>query len=313
MSYVRSDLAIEAHENSAKDSAINGINIDEQKFDYGIKISDVKVKTLQAGKVIGKPMGRYITLDASGADISDIKAQKKVVDVLSTQIEELIKDYKDDGVLVVGLGNRSITPDALGPSVCEHVFISRHLKVYMPDLVDAKACEVSAIAPGVLGITGLETFEVIKGIVDKIKPGVVIAIDSLSSRKLSRVSTTYQLTDSGISPGSGIGNKRKAINEKELGVPVVAIGVPMVVYAATIASDLIEQMLLKDNDYDDDQMQEAIKTYMEKIMDVDGGDMIVTPKEIDIIVERCANIIAAAINIVVSNGAEIDEIDKVLH
>ncbi len=313
MNYIRTDLAVEAFQEGVKIDSSNGINIQEEDLDYGIKITDVRVENIQGEKILGKSIGRYITLDTQQVDDNDEQAAEKIVEVLADKIDELVADYKNDGVLVVGLGNRSITPDSLGPSVCDNVLVSRHIKVYSPELIDERISELSAIAPGVLGITGIETVEVIKGVAEKIKPGVIIAIDSLASRKLCRVSTTYQLTDTGISPGSGIGNKRKSINSDELGIPVIAIGVPFVVYAATIASDLIEQTLVAENIYKEEDLEHVVQSTMNKIMNVDGAQMVVTPKEIDIIVERCGNIIAAAINKVVANGVQADMIDRILH
>ena len=201
MNSIRTDLALESGACERKMSNDSGILIHERCFDYGIKITDVCVENESGEKLIGKPVGKYITLDVFDVDFSNDDAAKKAVDVLADEIDGMITDYKKEGILVVGLGNRGITPDALGPNVCDRILVNRHLKEFAPESIDEKADIVSAIAPGVLGITGLETGEVIRGIVDRIKPGVVIEIDSLASRKLSRVSTTYQLTDTGISPG----------------------------------------------------------------------------------------------------------------
>jgi len=313
MDYIRTDLAVEANEAKAKEQEIPGISVQERSENFDILITDVKVENAEGEKAIGKAIGTYITVDSSAIKNRYAKAEEHVIKVLAEEIKKLMQGKEEQGVLVVGLGNRSITPDALGPNVCDKTYISRHMKIFAPDQMDERINEVSAIAPGVLGITGLETGEVIKGIVDKTKPGVVIAIDSLASRKLDRISTTFQLTDSGISPGSGIGNKRKALNEKELGVPVIAMGVPLVVYAATIAGDLIEETVLKEGKENDEQARKMFEKVIEGIMNVNGAEMVVTPKEIDIIVEDCGRVIASAINIAVNDGLSLDDVNKLMH
>jgi len=313
MDYIRTDLALESNEEKAEKSKIPGVTVTERKGSFDVSITDVKIETDEGEKAIGKAKGTYITIDSSAIKNRYAKAEEHVINILADEIKKLMKKRERKGVLVVGLGNRSITPDSLGPSVCDKTYISRHIKVFAPDQADERINEVSAIAPGVLGITGLETGEVIKGIIDKIKPGIVIAIDSLASRKLDRISTTFQLTDSGISPGSGIGNKRKALNETELGVPVIAIGVPLVVYAATIAEDLIEGTVRNEMIENAEDTRKVFEKVIEGIMNVNGAEMVVTPKEIDIIVEDCARVISSAINIAANDGLTLKDVNKLMH
>jgi spore protease len=313
MDYIRTDLALESNEEKAEKSKIPGVTVTERKGSFDVSITDVKIETDEGEKAIGKAKGTYITIDSSAIKNRYAKAEEHVINILADEIKKLMKKRERKGVLVVGLGNRSITPDSLGPSVCDKTYISRHIKVFAPDQADERINEVSAIAPGVLGITGLETGEVIKGIIDKIKPGIVIAIDSLASRKLDRISTTFQLTDSGISPGSGIGNKRKALNETELGVPVIAIGVPLVVYAATIAGDLIEGTVRNEMIENAEDTRKVFEKVIEGIMNVNGAEMVVTPKEIDIIVEDCARVISSAINIAANDGLTLKDVNKLMH
>jgi spore protease len=311
MNYIRTDLAIEANAQHQRGKGIAGVSVKEKKAAQDITITTVKVTTKQGEKTIGKPMGNYVTIEVKNPSQQSAQDKQNLIALLAGELSNMISDYAKDGILVVGLGNRSITPDSLGPAVCDSVFISRHIKTFAPDLLDDKISEVSAIAPGVLGITGLETFDVVKGVVDKIKPGVVIAIDSLASRSLSRISATYQLTDTGISPGSGIGNKRKALDKQQLGVPVVAVGVPLVVYASTIASDLIAQAIKSDNK-SDTEVSDIIASSINKIMNADDGHMMVTPKEIDVIVKDCAKTISGAINLCVTKGVDLSEIDQLI-
>ena len=214
--------------------------------------------------------------------------------------------------MVVGLGNRFITPDALGPNTVDSVEVTRHLFEQMPERVNPTSRSVCALAPGVLGITGIETLEIIRGVVDRVQPGLIIAIDALASRSIRRISTTIQLADTGITPGSGIGNRRMGINEQSLGVPVIAVGVPTVVDAATIANDAIELIMQAVNDavgedsdtmrslgfLNDDNRYEMIRTVLYPSV----GDLIVTPKEVDTIIQDISGVVARGINRAVGNG-----------
>jgi spore protease len=252
---LRTDLAVEAREMVINDrqknihqeedlSKIEGVIIKE-KEENDIKISYVEV-TKEGSKALGKKEGRYLTLEAIGIRQQDTQMQKKVVDILSSELAQFLKQLgitKEASCLVVGLGNWNVTPDALGPIVCENILVTSHLFKLQPENVQEGYRPVSAVAPGVMGLTGIETSDIIYGIVEKTKPDFVIAIDALASRSIQRVNSTIQISDTGIHPGSGVGNKRKELSKETLGIPVVAIGVPTVVDAVSIASDSIDFIL----------------------------------------------------------------------
>lgn len=244
---VRTDLALEAHEMAAEPTGehIKGVKVDSQEKN-GIRVTVMKVEEQEAARTIGKPVGRYLTIEAPGLRRKDTTFQEQVTTAFTREFRKFLQEKgigPDAKVLVVGLGNWNVTPDALGPIVVENILITRHLFELMPEQVDEGYRTVSALAPGVLGITGIETSEIVRGVISQTRPDLVIAIDALASRAIDRVNTTIQITDTGINPGSGVGNKRRPITEDELGVPVIAIGVPTVVDAVTIASDTIDYIL----------------------------------------------------------------------
>lgn len=306
---IRTDLALEIREMVKKglNQEIEGVVVEERhEFDNKIKITRVKIESLKGEAILQKPMGNYITIESEGLREEDFDVHEQTSKILAMEIEKLIDFSSANNILVVGLGNWDVTPDALGPKVASKVLITRHMFEYIPDKLSKGIRSVAAISPGVLGTTGIETSEIIKGIVEKIKPNVVIAIDALASRRLERISTAIQLSDTGINPGSGIGNQRKAINKETLGVPVIAIGVPMVVDAAIIANDAIE--LLIENVKKEADKSAAIYDVLDNIPDEDRfnlikevispyyGNLFVTPKDIDRIVENISTIIADGIN-----------------
>ena len=215
------------------------------------------------------------------------------------KVSEIIKDIshlvKKDTVLVVGLGNDDVTPDALGPRVIENLQITRHLIEYAPQYIKEGTRAVSAIIPGVLGTTGIETSEIVKGIVDRVNPNLVIVIDALASKNMDRISKTIQIADTGIIPGSGVGNSRFAITKETLGVPVIVIGVPTVVGVPTIVDEAINYVI--DKHTDETQKEELKKTnYMKEILENKKFDFMVTPKDIDDIINNLSTLIADSIN-----------------
>lgn len=248
---IRTDLAVEAREmvleqqkQLQQEEEIDGIFIKERSID-GIKISEVIV-TKDGEERLGKKEGRYLTIEVQGIRQQDTELQRKVVDVFAKEFANFLDQlgiHKDASCLIVGLGNWNVTPDALGPIVCENVLITRHLYQLQPEHVEEGYRPVSAIAPGVMGLTGIETSDIIAGVVKESKPDFIIAIDALASRSIERVNSTIQISDTGIHPGSGVGNKRKELSKETLGIPVIAIGVPTVVDAVTIASDTIDFIL----------------------------------------------------------------------
>lgn len=252
---IRTDLAIEAREmvlSQQKDtvgqekdlSQIEGVIIKEKDVD-DIKISLVEV-TEQGAQQLGKKAGRYLTVEVQGIRQQNTEVQQKVEEIFAKEFAYFLEGSgikKTDSCLVVGLGNWNVTPDALGPMVCENLLVTRHLFQLQPENVDEGYRSVSALSPGVMGLTGIETSDIIFGVVEKSKPDFVIAIDALASRSIERVNSTIQISDTGIHPGSGVGNKRKELSKETLGIPVIAIGVPTVVDAVSITSDTIDLIL----------------------------------------------------------------------
>ena len=218
---IYTDLAMEARELHPE---LQGV-VEENDERPGIAISRIKVETEAAAKEIGKQIGTYVTLDAPDLGCRPLDLFEELSKALGDELKAMLKDLKKDAtVLVVGLGNRSITPDSLGPAVAELVFVTRHITEFLPDALPGPVRSVCSAAPGVLGVTGIETMEVVRGITEHVKPDLIIAIDSLASRRAARISTTLQITDAGISPGSGVGNARAGLNKETFGVPVIAIG-----------------------------------------------------------------------------------------
>jgi spore protease len=328
---IRTDLALEAQELFKQQSAGNsgtpvgqlpGVEI-ENAGDENIIITRVKVTSPTGEASIGKPMGNYITLEIPGIKENDQVLVENAAKELTKELARLVKLNEKSTILIVGLGNWNVTPDALGPKVVSSVMVTRHLLQYVPEQVDKGVRSVCAVSPGVLGLTGIETGEIVKGIVDKVKPDVIIAIDALASRKMERVSTTIQIADTGIAPGSGVGNKRMELSKETMGVPVIAIGVPTVVDAATMANDTIDMVIdsmikqatqgsefynmLKNIDRNDKYLliQEVSKPYI--------GNLIVTPKEIDSIIERISKVIANGLNIALHQGITLNDVNRYIN
>ena len=317
---VRTDLAIEAKQAYTEENKreLDGVKVDEE-MEGEVKITTVTIESDEAGKELGKPKGHYITIDFPEFTPYDGESMDNLSLVVGKVLKKLVDIDESKLVLVVGLGNWNVTPDALGPKVTEKIMITRHLKQVMPDVIDDSVRPVCAIAPGVLGITGIETGEVIKSLVDKIKPDLVICVDALGSRRLERVNRTIQIGDT----GAGVGNHRMQINEKSLGVKVLAVGVPTVVDAATIANDTMDLLLddlcskaqkgkefynmLKSVDRNEKNM------LIREILNPAFGDLMVTPKDVDTIIESLSKIIANGINIAVQPNMDMEEINKFMN
>lgn len=307
---IRTDLALEARD-ACNQKSIDGVSVVERKPCEGVFITRVKIFNENGEKAIGKKMGNYITVECPDLALRDEIAREKTAKAVAEELKALMTQKEREGtILVVGLGNKNVTADAIGPKVCDKVFVTRHMKQWVPEYIDERAGTISAIAPGVLGVTGLETMEVIRGIVENIKPSLVVAIDALAARQLSRISTTIQLSDAGIAPGSGIGNKRKEISKETLGVSVIAIGVPMVCFANTIAVDLIEQAVANTKmKFSKGQMDQVFSAIMQQ----SAGEMVVTPKESDVIVEYCAGVIADSMNLTFHRDMSLEEIRRFMN
>ncbi|MCB6695060.1 GPR endopeptidase [Agathobaculum butyriciproducens] len=236
----RTDLAVEAIENHKTAAALPHVRQSDRTLE-GFAVHEVRILSEDAAREIGKPQGRYLTLELDALIRREEDAFPRACKALSTLLRELLPRPNDGPVLIAGLGNRMITPDAIGPQTADHVIATRHLVSQSPK-VFADWRPVSALAPGVLGQTGVETGEVICGVLDRVRPAAVIAVDALAAGRLSRLLRTVQLADTGITPGAGVGNARAALNEETLGVPVIAVGVPTVVDGATLAHEISSQL-----------------------------------------------------------------------
>lgn len=236
----RTDLAVEAIENHKTAAALPHVRQSDRTLE-GFAVHEVRILSEDAAREIGKPQGRYLTLELDALIRREEDAFPRACKALSTLLRELLPHPNDGPVLIAGLGNRMITPDAIGPQTADHVIATRHLVAQSP-AVFADWRPVSALAPGVLGQTGVETGEVICGVLDRVRPAAVIAVDALAAGRLSRLLHTVQLADTGITPGAGVGNARAALNEETLGVPVIAVGVPTVVDGATLAHEISSQL-----------------------------------------------------------------------
>jgi spore protease len=295
---VRTDLAIEAAR--SRPGSVPGVEIEEQRHD-GVTVSRVRITTPEAEAAVGKRMGRYVTLDAPELRRRGTHLLEQLARLVADELGRLLDLTDETSLLVVGLGNWQATPDALGPRVVNNLLVTRHLREQVPDDLRGGLRSVAAIAPGVLGLTGIETGEIIRGVVDRVRPDVVVAVDALASRSIERILTTIQLADTGIHPGSGVGNDRGGLNEETLGCPVVALGVPTVVHATTIAYDTIEllaERLAKDPAYRGlaALRGEERRRLIEQVLSPSVGDLMVTPKEIDVLMEDMAKVIAGGIN-----------------
>ena len=277
---VRTDLALEARESFEEDDVeIRGVSIDESyDEERDIRVTKVCIETENGAKAMGKPVGEYLTLEAPGLSEPDEGYHREVSEKLAEYLRELLGTEEEKSVLVVGLGNRDVTPDALGPETVGNLLITRHVvrEYGKVALGKEKVHLVSGIVPGVMAQTGMETFEIIKGIIEETGPDVVVAIDALAARSSKRLNRTIQISDAGIYPGSGVGNHRNSLTQESLGIPIVAIGVPTVVDAATII-------------YDATGDRNAISPNL--------NTMFVTPKDIDETVKRLSFTISEALNI----------------
>lgn len=304
----RTDLALERRDiyrkaNNIKEE-IPGIETQEEEKENA-KITRVKITGEEGANAIGKPIGNYITIDIKNLRIATEDEIQKSAEALAEELKQLYNIHLEgkQDILVVGLGNMGVTPDALGPSVVQDIDITRHLLKYAPQYLEEGTRPVSAIAPGVLGTTGIETQEILKGIVDNVNPKLIIVIDSLASKSIERISTTIQIADTGIVPGAGVGNARKEISKSTLGIPVIALGIPTVVDAATIAADSIDLFIEKmqqeaqSNEYLNNLKNQDKYELIRKALIPNDYNFIVTPKEIDGLIENMSSVLARGINI----------------
>lgn len=303
MMNIRTDLAMESREIYKRKNTsdeLPGVTQKQQNKEDVI-ITTVEITDDDASQKLGKPIGKYVTLETNRLKTLDPQFSKTVSYILKEELEKLIHINDKDDVLVVGLGNRNITPDALGPETVSEIMVTRHLKQYMPELMEDGLRGVSAVSPGVLGITGVETGDIVKGIAEKVNPSLIIIIDALASANPMRISSVIQITDTGINPGSGVGNKRTGLNKDTLGVPVIAIGVPTVVDAVSIAVSLTENLL---------EESKITKEDIKKVINDEDKELIVTPKEIDSIITHLSKVISNGINLALHKDIDLEYIES---
>ncbi|HZK21535.1 MAG TPA: GPR endopeptidase [Oscillospiraceae bacterium] len=280
---IRTDLALETHEMKGA-GAIDGVEVSTKSGDK-FKTTIIEIKNENGAYALNKPAGKYITIEFSEFT-DDIDITDERMTAIRDAVTELIP--KDGPVLVAGIGNRNITPDALGPGVATQIFATRHIGKELQEKIGLEGLRpVSSIASGVLGQTGIETAEILSAVANAISPCAVITVDALASRNLARLGRTVQLCDTGISPGSGVGNARKRIDEDSVGYPIISIGVPTVVDAYTLARDVAGKA-----GEDENSGEDSSKSDIEPACE----NMMVTPREIDVVIERASKLIALAIN-----------------
>ncbi len=287
----RTDLAMEAFDGENQ-GEYPGVDVHRWETG-GVTLTEVVIRDDAAGRALGKRAGRYITMESALLRRRDPDVRQAMAQILSEELSRLLPQQDARScALVIGLGNRRITPDSLGPSVIDRTLVTRHLNDHMFPLSDMRP--VSAIAPGVLGVTGIETMDIVEALVHLIRPAAVICIDSLAARESARIGATLQITDTGIQPGAGVGNHRRALTHESVGAPVIAIGMPTVIHAATLARDAFEWLNRRSGDTS--PHDEALADMENSLLNSDLGDMIVTPREIDALIQDAAGIIAAGIN-----------------
>lgn len=317
---VRTDLALEEKERFESDDVeIQGVVLEEDyDEEQELKVTRVEIRTENGAKAMGKPVGTYLTLETPNLAIPDEETHMNISARLCGYIGELIRkntEEKDDlSVLVVGLGNRNVTPDALGPYVADHLSVTRHIvKEYGKYAMGVDHANlISAIVPGVMGQTGMESTEIVRGIVNEIHPDLVIAVDALAARNSKRLNRTVQIADTGIHPGSGVRNHRSGLTEETLGVPVIGIGVPTVVDAATIVNDTMENFIAALETSDSLKgVGEVLRSYnagekyefVKELIAPHLNGMFVTPKDVDEMIHHISHTISEALNMLFSEQA----------
>ena len=303
----RTDLALERtnmYRKANKLEQIDGIDTDEENVSDNIKVSRVKITNENGEKAIGKKKGIYVTIDLKKFKLADDDEIQKASDILSKELKNILITHisEKDDILVVGLGNVYVTPDSLGPKVINEIDFTRHIIKYLPQYIDENTRPVTAISPGVLGTTGIETLEILKGIVDNVKPKLLIIIDALASRSIERISSTIQISDTGIVPGAGVGNTRMELSESTLGVPVIALGIPTVVESAVLVNDCLDLLIgklqdeAKSNVFLNQLKEQDNYSTIKDVLVPQDYNMIVTPKEIDELIENMKDVVARGIN-----------------
>ncbi len=292
----------------AKEAIANNGEFETRDFvSFGIKGTEIVLKDQKTADLIGKKKGRYVSFESNAVLNRNVIEYSNISRAIAKELCVFLKNTgKEDTVLVAGLGNKSMTPDSIGPRVVDSILVTRHIFEFMPETLDKRMSPVCAIAPNVLGVTGIESADIIHGICEKAHVKAIIVIDALAARKKERMFSTFQITDTGISPGAGVGNKRSPLTEEKLGIPVIAIGVPTVVYATSLVYDTAVEMLSNATGRNEDEISDAAMKIAQRKM----GDMVVTPKEIDIIATDSGKIIADGINLALQRGMTLSEINS---
>ena len=297
----RTDLAFEArelwNESAGQKTKLSGV----EARDYvrqGCQVTAVRILNDKGAEAIGKPVGNYVTVEISGFSSREEDGFGRVCRAVSEELRQMLRLPDGGTVLAVGLGNTRITPDAVGPKAIENTMVTRHLVENIPEYFGGFR-QVAAITPGVLGTTGVESMEIIRGVAEKVKPEMIIVVDALASRRMSRLCNTVQLADTGIVPGSGVGNSRSALNRDTMGIPVIAIGVPTVVDAATLAIDMMNESGISAGHNEAAIFDRAVS-------------LIVTPKDIDALVADVSKVIGYAINLSLHDGIGMEDINGFL-
>ena len=294
---VRTDLALEARESiSEAESELRGVRVEEYyKEEEDIRVTKVTIDTKNAAKAMGKPIGVYVTMEAPAMVEPDDDYHREISESLAEELRQMLPGMgQEQSILIVGLGNREVTADALGPQVVDNLFITRHIvKEYGKAAYDCdKMNLISALEPGVMAKTGMETAEIVSGVVNETKPDLLIVIDALAARSTRRLNRTIQITNTGIQPGSGVGNHRNALTEESLGIPVVAIGIPTVVDAATIVGDALEKLLSDEKEFDSMKYLGEHRNAFSEL-----NNMYMTGKDIDAVIKRVSYTVSEGINL----------------
>lgn len=303
----RTDLAMECI--GENDGRLDGVRVSTHQAG-NIKHTRIRIEKERAAELLGRRRGEYITLECGDLPNCDAHRRDMLARMMAIDVKRMLPDQGE--VLVVGLGNRNVTADALGTRVVERMLVTRHLHQAMVEELKGKLRGVSAIAPGVLGLTGIETAELCRGLVQHVKPVAVVAIDALAAYETQRICTAIQITDTGIQPGSGVGNHRLGLTEETLGVKVIAVGVPMVVYASTIARDAMSRLIDSYGSFEPDQ-QGAAEQLLKQAAESFLGDMVVTPREIDELVLNVASILSDGLNRALQPAVDADTLHHYLH
>lgn len=296
----RTDLAVEAKqlwsESAEQETKLEGVRA-RDSLREGFQVTTVDILDDQGAQSLGKPVGSYVTVQLEGLARREENAFGRAARAIAAELEGLLKLKEGEPCLVVGLGNRAITPDAIGPGVADHTMVTRHLVEQVPEHFGSFR-PVAALAAGVLGTTGVESSELVKAVTERIRPSCIIAVDALASRSMDRVCNTVQLADTGIVPGSGVGNHRAALNQETLGVPVIAVGVPTVVDAATLAADILA---------------EAGQEHLDPATLAGAGEgLMVTPRDIDQRVSDMVKVIGYGINLALQTGLTVEDVDMLM-